>query len=57
MIGGTKGSLQFPNLKLIGFIKMNEVGGINILVNENKNKKNDSNTLVNQIDHFCRCSF
>ena len=50
MIGGTKGSLQFPNLKY-WFYKKERSWWNKILVNENKNKKNDS-TLVNQIDHF-----
>ena len=50
MIGGTKGSLQFPNLK--NWFYKNERSWWNkILVNEDKNKKDD-NTLVNQIDHF-----
>ena len=50
MIGGTKGSLQFPNLK--NWFYKNERSWWNkILVNEDKNKKDD-NTLVNQINHF-----
>ena len=50
MIGGTKGSLQFPNLKY-WFYKNERSWWNKILVNEDKNKKDDS-TLVNQIDHF-----
>jgi predicted dehydrogenase len=50
MIGGTKGSLQFPNLKY-WFYKNERSWWNKILVNEDKNKKDD-NTLVNQIDHF-----
>jgi predicted dehydrogenase len=49
MIGGTKGSLQFPNLK--NWFYKNERSWWNkILVKEDKKK--DDNTLVNQIDHF-----
>ena len=55
MIGGTKGSLQFPNLKY-WFYKNERSWWKKILVNENKNKKNDS-TLVNQIDHFADVVF
>ena len=50
MIGGTKGSLQFPNLKY-WFYKNERSWWNKILVNEDKNKKDD-NTLINQIDHF-----
>ena len=50
MIGGTKGSLQFPNLKY-WFYKNERSWWNKIFVNEDKNKKDDS-TLVNQIDHF-----
>ncbi len=50
MIGGTKGSLQFPNLKY-WFYKKERSWWNKIFVNEDKNKKDD-NTLVNQIDHF-----
>jgi hypothetical protein len=50
MIGGTKGSIQFPNLKY-WFYKNERSWWNKILVNEDKNKKDDS-TLVNQIDHF-----
>ena len=50
MIGGTKGSLQFPNLK--NWFYKNERSWWNkILVKIDKNKKDD-NTLINQIDHF-----
>ncbi len=50
MIGGTKGSIQFPNLKF-WFYKKEKSWWNKILVNEDKNKKDD-NTLVNQINHF-----
>ena len=49
MIGGTKGSLQFPNLKK-WFYKNERSWWNKILVKEDK-KKYD-NTLVNQIEHF-----
>ena len=50
MIGGTKGSLQFPNLKY-WFYKKERSWWNKILVKNNRDKK-DSKTLVNQIDHF-----
>ena len=50
MIGGTKGSLQFPNLKY-WFYKKERSWWNKIYVTEDKNKKDD-NTLVNQINHF-----
>ena len=50
MIGGTKGSLQFPNLKY-WFYKKERSWWNKIFIEEDKNKKDD-NTLVNQIDHF-----
>ena len=50
MIGGTKGSLQFPNLKN-WFYKKQRSWWNKILVEEDKNTKDD-NTLVNQINHF-----
>ena len=50
MIGGTKGSLQFPNLKN-WFYKKERSWWNKIFFNEDKNKKDD-NTLVNQINHF-----
>ena len=50
MIGGTKGSLQFPNLKY-WFYKKERSWWNKIFVNKDKNKKDD-HTLVNQIDHF-----
>ena len=50
IIGGTKGSLQFPNLK-IWFYKKERSWWNKIFVYEDKYKK-DNNTLVNQIDHF-----
>ena len=50
MIGGTKGSLQFPNLKY-WFYKKERSWWNKILVRKDKNKKDD-NTLLNQINHF-----
>jgi len=50
MIGGTKGSLQFPNLKY-WFYKKERSWWNKISFNEVKNKRDD-NTLVNQINHF-----
>ena len=50
MIGGTKGSLQFPNLKK-WFYKNERSWWKKILVKSDKNKKDD-NTLINQINHF-----
>ena len=50
MIGGTKGSLQFPNLKN-WFYKKERSWWNKILVKEDINKKDD-NTLINQINHF-----
>ena len=50
VIGGTKGSIQFPNLK--NWFYKNERSWWNkIIVKEDKNKKDD-NTLINQINHF-----
>ena len=50
MIGGTKGSIQFPNLKY-WFYKKERSWWNKILLKKDINKKDD-NTLVNQIDHF-----
>ena len=50
MIGGTKGSLQFPNLKN-WFYKRERSWWNKIIVKEDKNKIDD-NTLINQINHF-----
>tara|TARA_B100001175_G_scaffold298527_1_gene289187 strand:- start:250 stop:1287 length:1038 start_codon:yes stop_codon:yes gene_type:complete len=50
MIGGNKGSLQFPNLKY-WFYKKERSWWNKILFKKEKNKRYD-NTLVNQIDHF-----
>ena len=50
MIGGTKGSIQFPNLKF-WFYKKKRSWWNKIFVHENKIKKDDK-TLVSQIDHF-----
>ena len=50
MIGGTKGSIQFPNLKY-WFYKKERSWWNKIFLKSDLNKKDD-NTLVNQIDHF-----
>ena len=50
MIGGTKGSVQFPNLKY-WFYKKERSWWNKIFLKSDINKKDD-NTLVNQIDHF-----
>ena len=50
MIGGTKGSIQFPNLKY-WFYKKERSWCNKIFLKSDINKKDD-NTLVNQIDHF-----
>ena len=50
MIGGTKGSIQFPNLKY-WFYKKDRSWWNKIFLKSDINKKDD-NTLVNQIDHF-----
>jgi predicted dehydrogenase len=50
MIGGTKGSLQFPNLKN-WFYKKEKSWWNKIFFKEDKNTKDD-NTLINQINHF-----
>ena len=50
MIGGTKGSIQFPNLKY-WFYKKERSWWNKIFLKSDINK-NDDNTLVNQIDHF-----
>ena len=50
MIGGTKGSIQFPNLKY-WFYKKERSWWNKIFLKSDIKKKND-NTLVNQIDHF-----
>ena len=50
MIGGTKGSIQFPNLKY-WFYKKERSWWNEIFLKSDINKKDD-NTLVNQIDHF-----
>ena len=50
MIGGTKGSIQFPNLKY-WFYKKERSWWKKIFFKNYTNKK-DSNTLVNQINHF-----
>ena len=50
-IGGTKGSLQFPNLNSWHY-KFERSWWKNIF-NKKYNIKSDGNTLINQIDHFC----
>ncbi len=50
MIGGSKGSIQFPNLKY-WFYKKERSWWNKILMIGDKNK-NDDKTLVNQINHF-----
>ena len=50
MIGGTKGSIQFPNLKYWFYKK--ERSWWNKIFLKSDIKKKDNNTLVNQIDHF-----
>lgn len=50
MIGGTKGSIQFPNLKY-WFYKKERSWWNKIFLKSDINKKDD-NTLINQIDHF-----
>ena len=50
MIGGTKGSIQFPNLKY-WFYKKERSWWNKIFLKSDITKKDD-NTLVNQIDHF-----
>ncbi len=49
-IGGTKGSIQFPNLKK-WYYKEERSWWNKILIKEDKLKK-DNDTLVNQINHF-----
>ncbi len=51
-IGGTRGSVQFPNLKL-WYYKKERSWWNNILNNKIKVQKSDE-TLINQIDHFSR---
>tara|TARA_B100001057_G_scaffold480433_1_gene553277 strand:- start:2071 stop:3105 length:1035 start_codon:yes stop_codon:yes gene_type:complete len=50
LIGGTNGSIQFPNLRY-WYYKKERSWWNKILITKDKNKKDD-NTLVNQIDHF-----
>ena len=49
-IGGTEGSIQFPNLKLWTYKK--ERSWWNKILVKNSRDKKDSKTLVSQIDHF-----
>tara|TARA_X000001036_G_scaffold184396_1_gene174175 strand:- start:224 stop:1264 length:1041 start_codon:yes stop_codon:yes gene_type:complete len=51
-IGGTRGSVQFPNLKL-WYYKKDRSWWNNIFNNKIKVQKSDE-TLINQIDHFSR---
>jgi predicted dehydrogenase len=51
-IGGTRGSVQFPNLKL-WYYKKERSWWNNILNNKIKVQKSNE-TLINQIDHFSR---
>ena len=51
-IGGTRGSVQFPNLKL-WYYKKERSWWNNIFNNKIKVQKSDE-TLINQIDHFSR---
>ena len=50
MIGGTKGSIQFPNLK--NWFYKNERSWWNKIIVKEDKKKRDDNTLINQINHF-----
>jgi len=50
-IGGTKGSVQFPNLKNWYYKK--ERSWWEKIYNKEEKLKLDKNTLTNQIDHFC----
>ncbi len=50
LIGGTNGSIQFPNLRY-WYYKKERSWWNKILITKDKNKKDDD-TLVNQIDHF-----
>ena len=50
-IGGTKGSLQFPNLNTWHY--KSERSWWKNIFDKKYNIKSDGNTLVNQIDHFC----
>ena len=49
-IGGTEGSIQFPNLKHWSYKK--EKSWWNKILVNNKRDKKDNKTLINQIDHF-----
>jgi len=49
-IGGTEGSIQFPNLKHWSYKK--EKSWWNKILVKNKRDKKDNKTLINQIDHF-----
>jgi predicted dehydrogenase len=50
-IGGTKGSLQFPNLN--SWYYKSERSWWKKIFDKKYNIKSDGNTLANQIDHFC----
>ena len=50
-IGGTKGSIQFPNLKT--WYYKSERSWWNKIFKDTESIKLDDKTLMNQIDHFC----
>lgn len=50
-IGGTKGSIQFPNLNSWSY--KSERSWWKKILNKKINAKTENNTLINQIDHFC----
>ena len=50
-IGGTKGSIQFPNLNSWHY--KSERNWWKKIFNTKDNTKPDNKTLINQIDHFC----
>ncbi len=50
-IGGTKGSMQFPNLKY--WYNKKERSWWKKIYNKEEKMKLNNNTLINQIDHFC----
>ena len=50
-IGGTKGSMQFPNLKF--WYNKKERSWWKKIYSKEEKMKLDINTLTNQIDHFC----
>jgi len=50
-IGGTKGSIQFPNLK--HWYNKKERSWWKEIYHKNESTRSNKNTLVNQIDHLC----